>query len=403
MLFTSIILGFYSADLLMTASLLYITQTRKKKCHIPPSHQPSHHSVSIIIPAYNEEKNIVNCLKTAVTAMRPCDQLIVVDDGSSDRTSYEVSNFFKSQQERCLLLKRPTNMGKVSALNHALSHAQGHFIVTIDADTMISPESIKRMIALAESQDLDAVASYLAVHCPKNIIQKLQAMEYQSLARNRLFLSSLRSLMMLPGAFHMIKKESLQMMGGYSSDTLAEDLDAALTILNGGGKIALSDQACGHTIAPASMKQLFHQRYRWTLGTIQAYFKHSSANKLQADSCYRSFLFPLIVSVYFIDLVFYFLFLPAVMLLLIGVIIGNQEAQWPIILLVVCSIVSSIIINAMLCLNQQKITKDFPIQLVHQLAEKVFSQFFYFPLICFILIKKQANKQVWQKWSALKS
>jgi cellulose synthase/poly-beta-1,6-N-acetylglucosamine synthase-like glycosyltransferase/peptidoglycan/xylan/chitin deacetylase (PgdA/CDA1 family)/spore germination protein YaaH len=235
-----------------------------------PEYQPE---VSVLIPAYNEESVIVDTVRSALASDYPKLEILVIDDGSKDRTAELVrANFSRERRVRLLL---QSNHGKPSALNHGLSEAIGEIVVSIDADTIVDPEAVRRLVRHFADPSVGAVAGNVKVVNRNRWITRWQALEYitsQNLEKRAFDL--LNCIPVVPGAVGAWRTDVLRSHDGFSGDTVAEDTDLTLTIRRNGWKILYDETAIGRTEVPETVDALVRQRFRWTFGTLQAVWKH---------------------------------------------------------------------------------------------------------------------------------
>ena len=230
---------------------------------------------SVVIPAFNEAKVVVQSVRRILASDYPNLEVIVIDDGSTDGTSECVRQHF-GDDARVTLLTVP-NGGKAKALNRALAHARGSVIVTLDADTQFQTDSISKLVRWFVDPKVGAVAGNAKVGNRTNVITSWQALEYitsQNLERRQL--ATLGCITIVPGAIGAWKREALERLGGFPSDTLAEDQDLTIALLRAGYKVLFDSAAIGWTEAPATLRDLLRQRFRWTFGTLQCLWKHRS-------------------------------------------------------------------------------------------------------------------------------
>jgi len=235
-----------------------------------PEYKPQ---VSVLIPAYNEEVVIVSTISAALASNYPKLELFVVDDGSADRTSALVREEFGRDPRVHLLTQR--NHGKPAALNHGLSDVTGEVVVSIDADTVVDPDAIPRLVRHFADLRVGAVAGNVKVMNRNRWITRWQALEYitsQNLEKRAFDL--LNCIPVVPGAVGAWRTDLLRSAGGFSGETVAEDTDLTLTIRRAGWKILYDEEAIGHTEVPETVDTLVRQRFRWTFGTLQAVWKH---------------------------------------------------------------------------------------------------------------------------------
>jgi len=239
----------------------------------PKDHPEYKPLATVLIPAYNEESVILDTLRSVLESDYPHLDVIVVDDGSTDRTAELVrANYGRDPRVRLLL---QPNHGKPAALNNGLSEAKGEVVVSIDADTMVDPEAISRLVRHFANPKIGAVAGNVKVMNRNSWLTRWQALEYitsQNLEKRAFDL--LNCIPVVPGAAGAWRTDLLRSHGGFSGDTVAEDTDLTLTIRREGWKIAYDEYAVGRTEVPDTIDALVRQRFRWTFGTLQAVWKH---------------------------------------------------------------------------------------------------------------------------------
>ena len=230
-------------------------------------------SVSVIIPAYNEERVIVASVTRVLQSDYPGMQVIVADDGSKDATSKLVRQHFDGDSRVTLMTL--ANGGKASALNRALKQAQGEIIIALDADTQFLPDTISKLVRWFANEQIGAVAGNAKVGNRINLVTRWQAIEYVT-AQNveRRALDALRAITVVPGAVGAWRRSALDDVGGYPEDTLAEDQDLTIAIQRLGWHVAYDVEAVALTEAPETFRALAKQRYRWSFGTLQCLWKH---------------------------------------------------------------------------------------------------------------------------------
>ncbi len=270
--FFAIALGIARALLMTVLALLDRNSGRSAPQNAP---QPP---VSVIIPAYNEEKVIVDSVARVLASDYPALELIVADDGSKDRTSELVRQHFGNDPRVTLLTL--VNGGKASALNRSLLQAKGEIVIALDADTQFLPDTIAKLVRWFADPRIGAVAGNARVGNRINLVTRWQAVEYVT-AQNveRRALDALGAITVVPGAVGAWRREALDAVGGYPEDTLAEDQDLTIAIQRQGWRVAYDVEAIALTEAPESFKALGKQRYRWSFGTLQCLWKHREVLK----------------------------------------------------------------------------------------------------------------------------
>ena len=265
--FFAIALGIARAVVLTTLALL------DRASRAPAEDEDYQPTVSVIVPAYNEERVIVSSLERVLASSYPALQVIVADDGSKDATSELVRQHFGTDPRVTLLTM--ANGGKASALNRALLQARGEIIIALDADTQFLEDTIPKLVRWFSDPLIGAVAGNARVGNRINLITRWQAIEYVT-AQNveRRALDALRAITVVPGAVGAWRREALDAVGGYPEDTLAEDQDLTIAIQRLGWRVAYDVEAVALTEAPETFAALGKQRYRWSFGTLQCLWKH---------------------------------------------------------------------------------------------------------------------------------
>ena len=251
----------------------WVRSRRREHEHTGEQFEPF---VSIIVPAYNEEQVIESTIRSLLTSDYPHFEIIVVDDGSGDRTSEIVSGKFGG--EPLVQLFTVANAGKAAALNFGLRHVKGDVIVALDADTQFPPETIRALARRFVDPRIGAVAGNAKVGNRLNIVTRWQALEYiTSQNMDRRAFASLNCITVVPGAVGAWRRELIEQCGGFSNATLAEDQDLTLLIRKLGYKIGYEEAAIAWTEAPDRLGTLARQRFRWAFGTLQCLWKHRDA------------------------------------------------------------------------------------------------------------------------------
>jgi cellulose synthase/poly-beta-1,6-N-acetylglucosamine synthase-like glycosyltransferase len=203
-------------------------------------------------------------------------EVVFVDDGSTDGTADAVEQEFTGNPAVRIL--RQPNGGKASALNNGIAQSTGEIIVGLDADTQFPKETITRLIRHFRDPRVGAVAGNVKVGNRINLITRWQALEYiTSQNVDRLAYAQLNAVTVVPGAVGAWRRKALEEVGGYLTDTLAEDMDLTWRIRRQGWKIETEAGAIALTEAPATTRSFFKQRFRWSFGTLQCLWKHRGA------------------------------------------------------------------------------------------------------------------------------
>ncbi|NYF80101.1 polysaccharide deacetylase family protein [Granulicella arctica] len=273
---------FFVGDILMSGRLVIIglfaliDRFRKRKNFASPDYEPQ---VAVLIPAYNEEKVIVRTIRSVMMSNYKKIRVVVIDDGSKDRT-YDVAReaYPAEIASGRLTVLTKENGGKADALNFALESLEEEIYVGIDADGVIAHDAIARLVCHFANPKIGAVAGNAKVGNRVNLWTRWQALEYitsQNFERRALDLFDV--VMVVPGAIGAWRTAGVKAGNGYHTNTVAEDADLTMNILEQGYSVIYEDQALAFTEAPVDMDGLMRQRFRWSFGILQAVFKHRGA------------------------------------------------------------------------------------------------------------------------------
>ncbi|MER7960446.1 bifunctional polysaccharide deacetylase/glycosyltransferase family 2 protein [Streptomyces ardesiacus] len=226
--------------------------------------------VSVIVPAYNEKECIEATLRSLARGTHPV-EIIVVDDGSTDGTA-EIAESLGLPGVRVV---RQANAGKPAALNNGVRHARYDIVVMMDGDTVFEPDTVRHLVQPFADPSVGAVAGNAKVGNRRTLIGAWQHIEYvMGFNLDRRMYDLLRCMPTIPGAIGAFRREAVLQVGGMSDDTLAEDTDLTIALHRAGWRVVYEEHARAWTEAPASLGQLWSQRYRWSYGTMQALWKH---------------------------------------------------------------------------------------------------------------------------------
>jgi cellulose synthase/poly-beta-1,6-N-acetylglucosamine synthase-like glycosyltransferase/peptidoglycan/xylan/chitin deacetylase (PgdA/CDA1 family) len=294
---------------------------REKKTNLQPFWLPDGTgapTVSIIVPAYNEEVNAVGSVESLLNRDYPNFDIIFVDDGSTDNTFEKVRQAFAGHPKVKVFTK--PNGGKASALNFGIAQSEAEFVVCIDADTKLKPDAVSRLMehfapttakpatrnlsrnaapgitltSVSAGQNepeltsreeykartgiVGAVAGNVKVGNQVNMLTKWQSIEYISSQNfDRKAFAYLNAITVVPGAIGAFRKIAIEEAGGFTTDTLAEDCDLTIRILRCGYVVENDNRAIAMTEAPETLKMFFKQRFRWSYGVMQTFWKNRDA------------------------------------------------------------------------------------------------------------------------------
>ncbi|MBR9676822.1 glycosyltransferase family 2 protein [Candidatus Woesearchaeota archaeon] len=227
--------------------------------------------VTIIVPAYNEEKRIERTIESLLELDYPKNkiELMVVDDGSTDNTLKVLEQYGKK-----IIVFSKHNEGKGKALNYAIKRSKGEFVGALDADSYVDKKALKRIISHFNNPQIMAVTPSMKVGNARSLLQKIQQIEYLMGIFLRKIFAFLGSIHVTPGPFTIYRKKFFEKYGYFDHTTITEDIEIALRIQSKNYIIENSVNAYVYTIAPDKFKPLLQQRLRWYRGFLDNVVKY---------------------------------------------------------------------------------------------------------------------------------
>lgn len=278
-------------------------------------------TVSILAPAYNEAANIVDNVHSLLSLHYNNYDVVVINDGSTDQTLNKLIDAFKLQKvnyainqhintkpirgvyrstipgnTRLLVLDKE-NGGKADALNAGINIAVNSLILCIDADCIIEPDAILKLVKPFMDEPVQVIAAggvvrianscevkhgrLVKVHMPNNILTRFQVLEYiRGFLLGRMAWSRINGLLIVSGALGLFDKEIVLKCGGYDIYTVGEDMDLVIRMRkymkqqNLPYRIVYTPDPLCWTEAPIDLKVLGRQRQRWSRGNLECLVKH---------------------------------------------------------------------------------------------------------------------------------
>jgi peptidoglycan-N-acetylglucosamine deacetylase len=258
----------------VTFSIIHHRKNQKQKVSNPPF-QNYCPLVSIIVPCYNEAVTLENCVKGLLNQSYKNIEILIVNDGSTDNTE-EVAKNLSLMDDRIKLFNK-TNGGKAGALNYGIDKSRGSVIVSMDADSIFLENTVERLVYSFTDDRIGGVSGNVKVGNRKSFIGRQQAIEYiTGLNLQRRTFAQLGCPQVISGAIGAFRREALIEIGGYSEDTIVEDMDITISLIKAGYSVEFNGDAIAYTEAPESIRSFYKQRLRWTFGGFQVLKKHSN-------------------------------------------------------------------------------------------------------------------------------
>ena len=373
--------------IVLMAVLAWKEKAKEKERTLPlPAHAPL---VSIIVPAYNEEVNAVSSLRNLLKSDYPNFNIIFIDDGSKDATYEKVSNAF-ADDARVKVLTKP-NGGKASALNYGILQTDAEYVLCIDADTQLLPDAVAQLMKHFADENIGAVAGNVKVGNEVNLLTRWQSIEYiTSQNFDRKAFSYINAITVVPGAIGAFRKKAIEAAGGFTTDTFAEDCDLTIRILRCGYIIRNENNAIALTEAPETVKMFLKQRFRWTFGVMQAFWKNRDA---LFNSDYKYLGWVALPNILIFQVLIPMLAPFADVFMIIGLLTGNADK-------IVESYAVFMVVDAAVAVIAFAFGREPPLKLLWLIPQRLIYRW----LMLYVLFKaiRRAIKGELQSWGVLK-
>lgn len=240
-------------------------------------------AVSVLVAAWNEEKDIVATVRSILAQEGVSLEVIVADDGSTDRTREVLREAFvltdagegtlADASARVRVATLP-HRGKGAALESARRLARHPILVTVDADTVLGPGAIERLARVFVDPAVEAAAGSVVVRDADDVLSRFQHLEYLKTTLVRYGWSQLGMLEQVPGAFAALRASAVEHAGGFPTDSLTEDYEVMFRLYARAAeegrriRVPTVPEACAYTEPPRTLGGLSRQRTRWFAGFL---------------------------------------------------------------------------------------------------------------------------------------
>ena len=261
--------------MLIGADLYDIKQImRKRKAHQSP-YRPL---ITVVIPAYNEEVGVIRTVRSVMANTYTRTQIIVVDDGSKDKTLRMLRNF-QRQHKGVFTVVHQANAGKAAAINRAVQYwAKGSLVMVVDADSLLAPDAIANMVAHFRDRKNIATASNVKIIPTRSLLGVAQRLEYLISYRMKRSLTTLNMEYIVGGVGSTFRRSALLKTGLYDTDTMTEDIDLTVKLIRHYGnksyRVHYAADSVAYTEHVLTFKSLVKQRFRWKYGRFQTLLKN---------------------------------------------------------------------------------------------------------------------------------
>lgn len=253
---------------------LTFIQNRKEIFLVPKI--TKNYSVSVLIPAYNEEDKIRDTVESVLKSdYKNLIEVIIINDGSKDNT-LKIAKELEKKYPKVRVFDKP-NSGKADSLNQSLKIAKGELIAVVDADSYPDSHAIRSMIGFFDDEKVGAVTTRILVKNRDTFLGKMQGIEYKVIAFTRKLLEFLDSVYVTPGPLALYRKTSLLKIKGFDKKNMTEDIEVTWHLVHEGYVVRMSSIAKSMTVAPNTLGGWLRQRIRWNIGGYQTLLKYKSS------------------------------------------------------------------------------------------------------------------------------
>ena len=237
---------FIALYFLFLFSLIFI-QNRKEIFLVPKPKK--NFSVSVLVPAYNEQDSIRETVETILKSdYKNIIEVIILNDGSKDDT-LKIARELEKEYLRVRVLDKK-NSGKADSLNKGIEISKGDLIAVVDADSYPDSHAISSMVGFFNDKKTGAVTTRILVRKKDNMLRKMQSIEYKIIAFTRKLLGFIDSIYVTPGPMALYRRSALVAIGGFDPKNMTEDIEATWHLLHDGYSVKMSFVAKSTSIAP---------------------------------------------------------------------------------------------------------------------------------------------------------
>ncbi|MBP9710704.1 MAG: glycosyltransferase [Candidatus Pacebacteria bacterium] len=232
---------------------------------------PKNITISILIPCHNEEKSVAACVQSCLDQTRPADEVVVINDGSTDKTA----DVLKTFGNKIKVVTIPVATGNKShAQQIGLQHISSEVVVATDGDTIIDRHFIERVEIDFQDPEVAAMGGYVK-SLSHNWLTACRELDYllgQDLYKQAQ--AFLHAIFVIPGCAGAFRTELFRSVITFDHDTLTEDLDLTYKLHAQEQKIIYDRKAIVYTQDPATLSSYINQMRRWYCGGWQNLRKH---------------------------------------------------------------------------------------------------------------------------------
>ncbi len=273
--------------------LLIYLQNKEELFYYPKAKKQ--YSLSIVVPCYNEEKDIGGTIESLLNiGYKGLKKIIVVDDYSTDN-SYKIMREYARKYSKVMAVQTPKNTGNAAgAKNYGAKFVKTELIGFTDADSYPEKKSVNKMMGFFNDSQVGAVTSTVLVKNRDKFIEKLQAIEYKVIKFSRKLLEFIDSIYVTPGPLAIYRRKTFESVGKFDEKNLTEDIEITWNLQMHNWKVRMCVPSRVYSVAPSKIKDWLKQRNRWNMGGLQTIFKYKK-QALKGQGMLGVFILPFFV------------------------------------------------------------------------------------------------------------
>jgi len=231
------------------------------------------YSISIVIPAWNEEETLKGTVESVVKSKYPIKKVIIVDDCSTDST-LEIAKKLEKKYKNVKVLHNEKNLGKAGSLNRGIKYTDTELVAVIDCQSYLEKDSISKLIGFFDDPEVGVASAKILVKRKKNILEKLQSLEYAVIAWTRKLLGFADCIYVTPGPLSVYRRKAVLKVGGFDTKNMTEDIEMTWKLVYHKYKVKMSLASHVETVTPRTIRKWYRQRQRWNMGGLQCLGKY---------------------------------------------------------------------------------------------------------------------------------
>lgn len=259
----------------MAGAIVFFWRSERGRRAFEPPPMARYPSISILVPCFNEELNVLEVIGALRYMDYPNYEIIAINDGSNDRTGDLLDRMAESEP-RLRVVHQSANQGKAVGLDTGTLVARGELVLGIDGDAVLDPTALRWLAQhFVNDPTIGAVTGNPRIRTRSTLLGKLQVAEFSSMVGliKRAQQALAGRLFTVSGVLACFRREALEDIGCWSHDMLTEDIDVSWKLQTCGWRLRFEPNALVWILMPETLHGLWRQRLRWATGGLQVIAK----------------------------------------------------------------------------------------------------------------------------------